>query len=251
MDKILLIGKRDEDTSSINKNLSGSYSIQLCSKHPEDIKAIMETVKPDLVIICNAGNGDTGIIGWLMETHQELPVLAVTTADGWKECMDCFQGEKYDKLFLPAGKNSLLSKCQHMLKKDVNKNSTDTTSSTGKKKILIVDDSPLVLRSIKSLLEQEYDVIAAMSGQQALDTIVTEKPDLILLDYEMPVMSGKTVFEMIKKDENIKDIPVIFLTGISDKKIIYSILQLNPADYILKPPDTKKLLNTINRVLQS
>ena len=105
MDKILLIGKRDEDTSSINKNLSGSYSIQLCSKHPEDIKAIMETVKPDLVIICNAGNGDTGIIGWLMETHQELPVLAVTTADGWKECMDCFQGEKYDKLLYPYTNN--------------------------------------------------------------------------------------------------------------------------------------------------
>lgn len=250
MDKILLIGKRDENTSSINRNLSGSYSIQLCSKHPEDVKTIMEIVKPGLVIICNAGNGDTGIIKWLMESHPELPVLAATTTDGWKECMDYFQGEKYDKLFLPAGKNTLLAKCQHMLQKDVNNNSA-STSSNGRKKILIVDDSPLVLRSIKSLLEQEYDVISTMSGQQALDTIVTEKPDLILLDYEMPIMSGKTVFEMIKKDENIKDIPVIFLTGISDKKIIYSILQLNPADYILKPPDTKKLLNTINKILQN
>lgn len=108
----------------------------------------------------------------------------------------------------------------------------------------------MILRNIKNLLENEYDVITATSGQQALDIIVEEKPGLVLLDYEMPKMSGKTVFETIKKNKDIKDTPVIFLTGVSNKKIIYSILQLNPADYILKPPDTQKLLNTIKKILK-
>lgn len=143
-----------------------------------------------------------------------------------------------------------------MLKKDaikdtdVIKNTADDSSSNGNNKILIVDDSPLILRNIKNLLENEYDVITATSGQQALDIIVEEKPGLVLLDYEMPKMSGKTVFETIKKNKDIKDTPVIFLTGVSNKKIIYSILQLNPADYILKPPDTQKLLNTIKKILK-
>ncbi|MCI8746598.1 MAG: response regulator [Lachnospiraceae bacterium] len=256
MDKILLTGERDENTSNINGYLSGIYSVQLCSKHPEDIKAIIQIAKPGLVIICNARGNDNEIIGWIKENYPELPVLAITTTDGWNECMDYLQGEQYDKLFLPASKDDFLGKCRQMLKKDAIKdtdaikNTADDSSSNGNKKILIVDDSPLILRNIKNLLENEYDVITATSGQQALDIIVEEKPGLVLLDYEMPKMSGKTVFETIKKNKDIKDTPVIFLTGVSNKKIIYSILQLNPADYILKPPDTQKLLNTIKKILK-
>ena len=54
----------------------------------------METVKPDLVIICNARGNDNEIIGWIKENYPELPVLAITTTDGWNECMDYLQGEQ-------------------------------------------------------------------------------------------------------------------------------------------------------------
>lgn len=74
--------------------------------------------------------------------------------------------------------------------------------------------------------------------------------DLILLDYEMPGMDGKATFEAILADEFAKDIPVVFLTSIADRKQIYAVLKSYPAGYILKPPDKEKLFSTIETVFQ-
>ncbi|MCH5264664.1 MAG: response regulator [Lachnospiraceae bacterium] len=114
--------------------------------------------------------------------------------------------------------------------------------------ILIVDDTPVTLRNIKSLLDKKYEVILATSGKQALKLIPEKAPDIILLDYQMPEMSGKEVFEIMQEDEEMKKIPVIFLTGVSDRKTIYSVLKLKPAGYILKPAEEEKLLDTIGQV---
>lgn len=119
----------------------------------------------------------------------------------------------------------------------------------GKKRILVVDDSALVLRNIKAMLEPKYRVFVATSGEQALKFIPEKKPNLILLDYEMPEMNGKETFEKIKADEMSKDIPVIFLTGVDDKEHIFAVLQLNPAGYFLKPPTRSKLLDAIEKAL--
>lgn len=102
---------------------------------------------------------------------------------------------------------------------------------------------------MKSILEEKYDVLLATSGRQALKMIPQKKPDLIMLDYEMPGMSGKETFEAILEDEFARDIPVIFLTSIADKKQIYAVLKSYPAGYILKPPDREKILSVIGDVL--
>lgn len=94
-----------------------------------------------------------------------------------------------------------------------------------------------------------HKVFLATSGEQALKCIPKESPDLILLDYEMPEMNGKEVFEKIKADAYSKEIPVIFLTGVADKEHIYAVLQLNPAGYFLKPPNRSKLLEAIEGIL--
>lgn len=116
------------------------------------------------------------------------------------------------------------------------------------KKILIVDDSPLVLRNMRSVLNDKYEVFLATSGEQALKLIPVKKPDLILLDYEMPDMDGKATFEAILDNDFSKDIPVIFLTSIANKEQIYAVLKSCPAGYILKPPSEKKLLAAIEDV---
>ncbi len=125
----------------------------------------------------------------------------------------------------------------------------DFIEEHGSKKILVVDDNATTLRGIKKILDPYYEVTLANSGMRAIAAISKDKPDLILLDYEMPVCDGKQTFEMIRADEDMKDIPVIFLTGVNDKAHITAVLKLVPAGYMLKPYEPEKLLATIRKVL--
>lgn len=103
-----------------------------------------------------------------------------------------------------------------------------------KRKILVVDDSVTICRSIAKLLEPDYEVAQANSGVAAIRTITLNRPDLILLDYEMPVVDGKQTLEMLRWEKSFSDIPVIFLTGRSDPKLVKDLLSLKPAGYLLK-----------------
>ncbi len=113
------------------------------------------------------------------------------------------------------------------------------------KKILIVDDSSTMRAAIKELLSDTYQMAEASSGFSAIRSIILNRPDLILLDYEMPVCDGHQVLEMIRSEQNMADIPVIFLTGKATKEILQKILVLKPAGYLLKtinPEEIKKYI---------
>ena len=73
-------------------------------------------------------------------------------------------------------------------------------SKKDKKKIMVVDDSPVMLRSIKSILDRNYTVYLATSGKQALHAIEEKEPDLLLLDYKMPEMDGIAVMEALQAE---------------------------------------------------
>ena len=117
------------------------------------------------------------------------------------------------------------------------------------KKILVVDDSPITLRGIKAMLDKNFKITVATSGEQALQLLKKRRPDLILLDYEMPGLDGRETLEQIRADEVICDIPVIFLTGVADKEHIAAVLKLNPAGYFLKPVERNRLIGAIEEVL--
>ena len=103
-----------------------------------------------------------------------------------------------------------------------------------KKKVLVVDDSMTIRHSIKQLLEPEYEVAQAESGVAAIRTITLNRPDLVLLDYEMPVVDGKQTLEMLRFDKSFASIPVIFLTGRDDPELVRDLLSMKPAGYLLK-----------------
>lgn len=112
-----------------------------------------------------------------------------------------------------------------------------------KKKILIVDDSDVILQAMKRLLEETYAVSLAKSGAAAIRSMTLDKPDLVLLDYEMPVCDGKQVLEMIRAEEELANIPVIFLTGRTDRESVRNVVALKPAGYLpksMKSDDIKK-----------
>ena len=114
-----------------------------------------------------------------------------------------------------------------------------------KKSILIVDDDPTYMGLVRDWLKSTYKVSMAASGLQAIKWLAKNKVDLILLDYEMPVTSGPQVLEMLRSDEETKNIPVIFLTGKGDRSSVMEVVSLKPEGYLLKTIAKADLLSNL------
>ena len=116
-----------------------------------------------------------------------------------------------------------------------------------KKSVLIVDDDTTYLRTVRDWLKDKYKVYMANSGIQALTWLAKNHADLVLLDYMMPVASGLEILEMIRSEEFSRDIPVIFLTGKSDKESVKTVMKLNPQGYLLKSISKEVLRNELDK----
>ena len=114
-----------------------------------------------------------------------------------------------------------------------------------KKNILLVDDDASFLKMVKDWLSDDYRVTIVSSGMQAITYIAKSRPDLILLDYEMPVTSGPQVLEMIRSEVGTSNLPVFFLTGKGDKESVTKVLSLKPEGYILKSAGKTELVSQI------
>ena len=111
-----------------------------------------------------------------------------------------------------------------------------------KARVLIVDDEPFNVDVLEQELEDtDYELITASNGQEALDKIKSQQPDLILLDLMMPVLDGFAVLKEIKDDDALRDIPVIIVSAASDSKSIVKGIKQGADDYITKPIDAESL----------
>ncbi len=115
-----------------------------------------------------------------------------------------------------------------------------------RKNILIVDDSGPFLRSVRDWLEGRYQITLANSGAMAIKSMSKKLPDLILLDYEMPVVDGKMVLEMIRSEQEFANIPVIFLTSKNDKQSVIDVMKLKADGYLLKTMQPKEIIRAID-----
>lgn len=127
---------------------------------------------------------------------------------------------------------------------------TVTFYKTNSAHILVIDDNALVLRNMKVLLDDKYSVAVAASATQAYMAMEKRKPNLILLDYDMPEINGRDLYIKFKEDEKYKDIPIVFLTSAAEADIVQSLLSLRPAGYILKPVNSKNMMSVIEDVLR-
>ena len=120
---------------------------------------------------------------------------------------------------------------------------------TERKHILVIDDDSRMLKVIKDHLHNKYDVATANSGRLAFKFLEKKSTNLILLDYEMPEENGPAVLQKLRQNPTTADIPVIFLTGISERSKIQKALALKPQGYLLKPIDRQKLFSIIENIL--
>ncbi|MCR4865524.1 MAG: response regulator [Lachnospiraceae bacterium] len=120
-----------------------------------------------------------------------------------------------------------------------------------RKTILIVDDDPSYLGLVREWLKGTYKVAMANSGLQAIKWLGKNKADLILLDHEMPVTTGPQVLEMLRSEEETKNMPVIFLTGKADKESVMAVVALKPEGYFLKTIEREELLAKLKNFFEN
>ena len=119
------------------------------------------------------------------------------------------------------------------------------------KKILVVDDDITFLKMIKKWLMDEYQVTIVKSGMQAIKYIKGHRPDLILLDYDMPITDGTKTLEMLRSEPDSAEIPVIFLTGKADEETVMKVMSLKPQGYLLKSMKQADIVSAIDHYFET
>jgi len=118
-------------------------------------------------------------------------------------------------------------------------------------KILVVDDEPDLLSAVEYRLKfADCDVVTASNGQEGLAQAAAEKPDLILLDTNMPIMNGHEMLERLRADPDLKGIPVIMLTARCEPRDIAATSSLGISDYVTKPFDFTQLMDKVRAAIR-
>lgn len=257
MKKILLIGKFNTVVNETIQFLSRYFHVQICSENAGVLEGMLKIVNPDLVVISLIGayDIDTSIFFLLNDQYAHVPVLTIGTKEESSRFFKYYEGEQFENLIRPVENTVIMEAvCRRLGVEEAHVEEearTQQEENLGKKRILVVDDNGTALRTIKAMLEDTYEVAIAISGAQAMTSIGKKRPDLILLDYEMPVCDGRMTLEMIRADEDLTNIPVVFLTAINDGANIEAVLQLKPAGYFLKPPVKERLLAELAKILDA
>lgn len=260
--KILLSGKNNTAIDDFFIQMSDVFYLATTSIRYDDMIHHLEFYQPDIFVYCL--NGETReelsrvmeykrrftrddvitiIIGlqedcdnfhkvaaYMADLTLVKPISAVKIKESIIKFMEKVEAEREEQV-----------KLQQKLDEDKEKQE--------RKHVLVIDDDPIMLKLIKEHLHEQYDVATAISGKIAHKFLETKKTNLILLDYEMPVENGPEVMKKIREKTELADIPIIFLTGITEREKISQALLLKPQGYLLKPIDKDKLLGTIEKYI--
>lgn len=177
-----------------------------------------------------------------LSTEEGLPIFLLGYEEEIEEIMKSIPNHLIaDKFARPINVTDIAKKLDNYFAK--HNNGT-------KKKILVVDDSGSTLRMVKGWLEDRYQVILANSGMMAIKYLTQDNPDLVLLDYEMPVIDGKQVLEMIRSESDYSKVPVIFLTSKGDRESILEVMKHKPDGYMLKTMEPADIVKTIDEFFE-
>ncbi len=118
------------------------------------------------------------------------------------------------------------------------------------KTIVVADDEPHVLRSLEFILKKAgYRVVTATNGQEALERIVAEKPDLVFLDIQMPRMDGNTVLRKLRDQEEYQDLYIVMITAKGQEADRLNSMESGANEYVTKPYSPRKLIDRVKEIL--
>ena len=118
-------------------------------------------------------------------------------------------------------------------------------------KILVVDDEPVSLMLLDTILRRSnFDVVTALSGQLALETLERESIDLLILDLLMPDMDGLTILQHLRETPKFVNLPIIVFTAVSQNRTRQEALQKGATTFLTKPVSSRELTRVVNKYLQ-
>lgn len=282
--KILLMGNNKATIDDLFLHLSEEFEFQNTSSRFDDVACHLKYFQPHMVVYCMHNETRDAMSQMITlkrdKVQRRTPFAIVATQEDCDEFRRVAVDTSDLDLVKPITAFQIADKITAYLKRNFNFAEEDsqpaipqtppvsmevqrtqallnnidslfsgTDPATGRKHILVVDDDFRMLKLIKRYLEDTYDIATAINGKVALKFLETKMTNLILLDYEMPVENGPAVLEKLRSNPMTSNIPVIFLTGINDRKKIQQVLSLKPQGYLLKPIDHDKLLDAIKSVI--
>lgn len=258
--KILITGKNNTIIDDFFDHMDEEFSMLTTSLRYKDMTEHMKIFEPDLFVYC-LNNETADDVKRLMNLKRHLSKQNVDLVFIGDE-NDCealqVQTNNMAELVLtkPLTVERIKKELQDYLKqleeireenRRLQEELAKKAEEASRKHILVIDDDPRQLNIIKEYLHEDYDVATAISGKIAYRFLEKKKTDLILLDYEMPVENGPEVLQNLRNNGYIDNVPVIFLTGTTEKEKIQQALSLKPQGYLLKPVDKDKLIGNIQK----
>ena len=245
MGRIVII---DDDivTLEIHKTyLAGEHQVYTFDDGQEALEHIAE-VKPDVVLLDIEMPFMDGfeVLEKLrqMKGCAQIPVIGVTGQRDKVTALKFLGKGAVAYLMKPIEKNLLLDKVAAVLAEEQTKKD--------KKKVLLVDDETESLLFYKMALQEDYNVTMLNSSKNALEYLQRFVPDLIILDYQMPLYNGRALYQMISKMERVAEVPVIFLTGTTERDVLIECATLKPRAVVLKSAGKEALLERVKSVFE-
>lgn len=257
MEKIVFVANISKPASEIFNSLSRKYGAKILEFSRESLLNKIVEQKPALVVVYSKAisHGEAQFLRSLLSNSatRQFPVLFIGSKDDYHKYVAPWNGNLAGIVLTPALLSTVTDKVDKFFENfgtqdEADENSAAQKNEEGmneKRQILIVDDDPVILRSMVNILRNHYRTLVAKSGTAAISLLGTQKPDLILLDYMMPVCDGLQTLQMIRSEENTKDIPIFFLTGVRDTENVKNAMALKPEGYILKSTEPDEILKRI------
>ena len=284
MKRILFVADFNDTAHCIQEAMLSRYQVQMCSmKNAEDVSHMIRMFRPDMVVVFIScyQNISSKLFYILTIVHAAIPIITIGKKEDTMQYEMLYSKTQYTHLYRPI-KNRDIMKCiadrlhitedENAEHKDISdisnyienedkiKNKTDIwdeaeldneADADKRKHILLVDNDDEIYNNMKSIIGDRYRVSAAGTELQAMRMLEKDRPDMMFLSYEMPLCEGRIMLEMIRSDEELRKLPVVFLTKIAEKRNIASIIRLKPAGCILKPLDKEIVTRIIEKCMDA
>lgn len=249
---VVFIGEENRTNNELYQLLNWRFKVTYYNAPEQFDFGELKESKPAVMIVSMVGNrlDYRELFEFMVKECGEVPVITISTRVESEVYEAFYENPQFHRILRPILGKRVLEICRKVIVGSSYQEEIETEAGESEKgHILVVDDNAMVLRNIKGILEEKYTVAVAPSGVHAFISIGKKMPDLILLDYEMPEMNGKEVLEKLQADEELKEIPVVFLTSMDSREIVMSLLALKPAGYLLKPVDSGLLYDKIHEII--
>ncbi len=259
--KILLIGNNEQSflIKALIKNLTDAgYEVSFCPPGGAYINARMLSDPPDILILYleRLEDSDNAFFQWVNDfiagDGKKVRLYFIGNSGEINMAYEFIERDYVKYAFeRPVEMPELLKTLEkdggdYSFSDDVK----DYDLDPSKKTILVVDDEQVQLHAMDRWLNKHYNVFTEKSGTNAIALLSHYKIDMILLDYEMPVLSGLEVFQLVKSDPSTANIPVVFLTANDDSNIVKQVLSARPVGYLLKNTPPGILVQKIADIFQ-